>query len=326
MNRILFFLVLFFTLCNPLNIYSQGTGFANIKGKITDAVTGEVLAGATVIIGNTSIGTASNSDGDFLITNLKPGSYNVTFSYLGYINDTLKANLQPGQTLQLNTSLHSVNINLGEVVVSVQVKGQRAAINLVRSSNSIVNVVSSEKIRDVPDVNAAESIGRLPGVSLERVGGEGNRVIVDGLTPRFTIVEVDGVRLNGVDADRGVGLQSISSESLGGIELSKSLTADKDADAIGGIVNLTTKVADKGFHVDVMSTKGYNDLDNAYTNYKIAGNIGNRFFNDKLGVLVTLSKEQVIRSSDQVTLSSSASAINDTTVYFYKNNATVDEK
>lgn len=131
MNRILFFLVLFFTLCNPLNIYSQGTGFANIKGKITDAVTGEVLAGATVIIGNTSIGTASNSDGDFLITNLKPGSYNVTFSYLGYINDTLKANLQPGQTLQLNTSLHSVNINLGEVVVSVQVKGQRAAINLV---------------------------------------------------------------------------------------------------------------------------------------------------------------------------------------------------
>jgi len=184
------------------------------------------------------------------------------------------------------------------VIVTAQVRGQRAAINQMRSSNEIINVVSSDKIRDVPDANAAESIGRLPGVSLQRSGGEGNKVVVRGLSPQFTIVQVDGVRLSGVDNDRGVGMSTISSEMLDGIELSKSLTADKDADAIGGIINLRTRVADKGFHVEALALGGYNSLEKSLNNYKFSVNAGNRFFTDKLGVLVTLGKEQVVRSSD----------------------------
>ena len=92
-----------------------------------------------------------------------------------------------------------------EVVITMQAKGQRAAINQQLSSNAITNIVSSDKIREVPDVNAAESIGRLPGVSLRRSGGEGNQVVVRGLSPQYTIVEVDGVRLQGVGLGRDVG-------------------------------------------------------------------------------------------------------------------------
>ena len=127
--------------------------------------------------------------------------------------------------------------------------------------------------------------------------------MIRGLSPQYSIVQIDGVRLTGVDLDRSVGLSGITSEMLDGIELSKSLTADKDADAIGGIVNLRTRVAEKGFHFDVLAQGGYNDLERALGNYKFAAGVGNRFFENKLGVLFNAGTEQVIRSCDRFTAS-----------------------
>ena len=189
------------------------------------------------------------------------------------------------------------------MVVTAMVKGQRAAMNQERASNNITNIVASDRIREVPDVNAAESISRLPGVSLKRSGGEGNKVVIRGLSPQYSIVQIDGVRLTGVDLDRSVGLSGITSEMLDGIELSKSLTADMDADAIGGIVNLRTRVADQGVHFDVLAQGGYNSLDRAFGNYKFTAGIGNRFFENKFGVLLNVGTEQVIRSNDTFTAS-----------------------
>jgi TonB-dependent receptor len=328
MKRILLIWALIFTISNAFMLYSQETGSAKIMGVVIDTLTGETLPGANVGIVGTSLGVASSVEGEFTISHIKPGTYTVKFSYIGYKDIEIpNVKLNPGETLVLNGAMSSESTLAREVIVTAQVRGQRAAINQQRSSNSVINVVSSDKIRDVPDRNAAESIGRLPGVALQRSGGEGNRVVVRGLSPRFTIVQVDGVRLSGVDDDRGVGMSSISSESLDGIELTKSLTADKDADAIGGIVNLRTRVAEKGFHVDFTATGGYNSLDKAYKNYKLSGIVSDRFFKEKIGLLVTLGKEQVTRSSDQFDPGYHAAARfdNDPHPIFWKDNANLDE-
>ena len=79
-----------------------------------------------------------------------------------------------------------------------------------------------------------------------------------GLSPKYTIVEIDGVRMTGVDGDRSVGLSILSSGMLEGIELSKSLTPDRDADAIGGVVNLRLKDADEGFQAHDHGADFYN--------------------------------------------------------------------
>jgi TonB-dependent receptor len=313
MKRILLFWALIFTLSYASDTYSQETGYAKIKGVVSDSATGEKLFGASVGIVGTSFGAATNLDGEYIISNIKPGTYAFKIRYLGYKGLDFNIQLKPGETLELNGSLSAESLVTEEVIVTAQVRGQRAAINQMRSSNEIINVVSSDKIRDVPDANAAESIGRLPGVSLQRSGGEGNKVVVRGLSPQFTIVQVDGVRLSGIDDDRGVGMSTISSEMLDGIELSKSLTADKDADAIGGIINLRTRVAEKGFHVDALALGGYNGLEKSYNNYKFSINAGNRFFKDKFGVLMTVGKEKVIRSSDNfdATYTSNPTAVDD---------------
>ncbi len=282
-----------------LNLAAQGNN-AKITGTITDALTGEPLIGTNVAIEGTSMGASSDLNGEYTIHNVPPGTHTIIFRYIGYkMIEEANVQLGAGETLKLDKELDPEAIMGEEVVVTVQARGQLAAINQQRASNSITNIVASDRIREMPDVNAAESIGRLPGVSLLRQGGEGDKVVIRGLSPKYSVITVDGVRMPGASSDRSVGLSTVSSEMLDGIELSKSLTADQDADAIGGIVNLRTRVAAEGFHFNVYGTGTYNNIHNTYNNYKFSGSVGNRFFDNKLGVLASAGIERVDRSADE---------------------------
>lgn len=304
MNKILVFLsAILICSTNCYYVVAQDSKSAKIIGKVTDKATGESLVGTNVSLEGTSLGAATDLDGEFVLPNIPPGTYNLKIGYIGYKGVVQAIELASGETLELSFLLEAESIMGEEVIVTAMVKGQRAAMNQQMASNSITNIVASDRIREVPDVNAAESISRLPGVSLERSGGEGNKIVIRGLSPQYSIVQIDGVRLTGVDMDRSVGLSGVSSEMLDGIELNKSLTADMDADAIGGIVNLRTRGAESGLHFDVLAQGGYNSLDQAFGNYKFAAGVGNRFFEDRFGVLFNAGMEQVIRSSDTFTAS-----------------------
>ena len=89
--------------------------------------------------------------------------------------------IKNGITTQLDIQLSPDVIEGEEVVITGQLLGQVLAINQQLTSNNIVNVVSEEKIQELPDMNAAEVIGRLPGVALQRSGGEANKIILRGL-------------------------------------------------------------------------------------------------------------------------------------------------
>lgn len=289
------------SLAMGLNLNAQSSGKANISGVIKDAVTGDPLIGATISIEGTNFGAAADLDGNYILYNVPVGTYTFRFRYLGYKDiDNANVVVTAEQTFVLNMGMYPETILAEEVIVSAQAKGQMAAINQERASNKIVNIVAADRIREVPDANAAESIGRLPGVSLSRSAGEGDKVLIRGLSPEYSIIEMDGVRMEGSGNDRSVGLSNVSSENLAGIELSKSLTADKDADAIGGVVNMTTRTAEEGFHMNIRSTGGYNSYTDAANNYSINGSVSNRFFDNKFGILFSGGTEQVDRSADEL--------------------------
>ncbi len=81
------------------------------------------------------------------------------------------------------------------VTVTAQAEGQYQAINEQLNSSSIKNVVSAARIQELPDANAAESVGRLPGVSLIREGGEGSKVVIRGLSPQYNQITIDGIEM-----------------------------------------------------------------------------------------------------------------------------------
>lgn len=208
-------------------------------------------------------------------------------------------NINAGDRATQTVELEFAAITGEEVTITAQAEGQMAAINQQISSRTITNVVSAEKIQDIPDANAAESVGRLPGISIVRDGGEGQKVTIRGLSPKYNVMMVNGVRMQSTDRDdRSVDLNMISPNILSGIEVTKALTADMDADAVGGMVNLKIGKAAEGFHSKFSFQDGYGSLGDTYGNYKITGLVSNRYMNNKLGVQLSANIDDFNRDSD----------------------------
>ena len=293
----------------------QGT----LRGVVTDSLTAETLPGANVYLLGTSLGNATNLDGTYRIGGIPAGSYTLRVSYLGYQVKEVPVTITGGETTTQNVGLVLGVIQGEDIIITAQAEGQAAAINQQLTSNTIVNVISEEKIQELPDANAAEAIGRLPGVSVQRSGGEANQIVLRGLGGAFTNVTVDGVRIASTDAEaRSVDLSAISQGSLAGIELFKALTPDKDADAIAGSVNLVTRRAprERQFRMDAMG--GYNELVDDLGQYDLDFRYGERFLGDILGVQLTGNIEQRNRSNEQYDTDYDCS-INDFTVCLIEN-------
>ncbi len=259
-----------------------------IQGVVKDSTTGSALFGANVYLQGTSLGAASNIDGKYQILSVPPGSYNLAVRYIGYKSHIVKINVPSGKTLEINVVLASEAIEGQTVTVTAQAQGQRAAINQQLTSNTIVNVVSSERIHQLPDDNAATALSRLPGVSLMN----GDQVVIRGVQAKYNQILLNGIELPSTDMNtRATDLGFISSNLLSGIEVIKALTPDMDANALGGVVNLRLREAPSGLHFDALAQGNYNSTDHVADNYKFWASISNRFFNDKLGVFLARKYE-----------------------------------
>ncbi len=283
----------------PSQVSDEGREHGKISGRVKDVATGDALPSANIFLKGTSRGAASNVEGEYVIDKVPPGSYTLLVKYIGYKEASLTIQVKPGAGLTQNFNLTYVGIKGETMVITAQAEGQMAAINEQLSARTIKNVVASDRIQEIPDVNAAESVARLPGISIIRSGGEGQKVAIRGMSPKYNVMMVNGVRMQSTDRDdRSVDLNMISPNILSGIEVTKAVTADMDADAVGGTVNLKISQADKGFHVNFSVQGGYGSVADAYGNYRSTGLVSNRFFNDKLGVQLSGTIDQFDRSSD----------------------------
>jgi TonB-dependent receptor len=281
---------------------------SNIEGYVKDAKTGEPLFGANIMLVGTSMGAATDMNGKYLIQNVLPGTYKIRATYIGYKGQTTEINIKNGEQLKQNFKLEPVGVQGKTVVVTAQATGQSQAINQQLSSDQIINVVSAAKIQELPDANAAESVGRLPGISVLRSGGEGNEVVIRGLAPKYNEIMIDGIQMSSSSSsDRSVNLSMISSNMLEGIQVSKTVTPDMDADVIGGVVNFEMRVAkvkEPGVpQFNLLIQGGYNNLSNAYNkfnNYKYVGSAEDRFLNDRLGIFAQVDIERKNLSSNEM--------------------------
>jgi len=132
-----------------------------------------------------------------------------------------------------------------DAVETVVVTGSRIEATAVkRDAPNVVDVQPLQEIRALPDVNAAEALGRVPGVSLESDSGEGRFINIRGMDADLNGTTYDGVRLTASNPSspqgggRAVAFDAFPSGILGGIEVVKSLTPEMDAEGLGGVVNI----------------------------------------------------------------------------------------
>jgi TonB-dependent receptor len=258
-----------------------------------DKADNEPLPAATVTVVGTTIGTVADHNGEYVLP-LRAGTYTIHFSFIGYGEEETEVTISDNQILELDMSLGAVAIQGEEVVITMQARGQLAAVNQQLRSNQIINVVSAERIRELPDENAAQAVSRLPGVHLD-----GSKVVIRGIQPKMNKITINGVEMPSTEQeDRATDLGMISANMLSGIEVVKTLTPDMDADAVGGVVNLRLREAAPGFQYSVTGQGAYNAQEKYMGSYKLWGDISNRFLDDRLGILFNANYEKRQSGSD----------------------------
>jgi TonB-dependent receptor len=204
---------------------------------------GGILQGASVKIQPGGFSTVSDVQGQFKATNLAAGKYTLTISYSGFSTFDKTVDVIGGQTASVNAVLQ-VAPSDQSISVHADLQGEAEQIQVQRTSEDIVNVISADVITSLPNANIADAVGRLPGVTLERDEGEGKYVQVRGTEPRLTNVTIEGINVPSPEvAVRQIKLDVIPADLVESVVLEKTLSASQDGDAIGGTVDLRLKNA-----------------------------------------------------------------------------------
>lgn len=249
-----------------------------ISGMVTDSENNDPLPGATIKIQGTDFGVTTDIDGFFKLGNIQRQKITLIASYIGYKPDSISHDFVNNSNPYFEISLEPTSTTLEQVQVEGQAEGQVRAMIRQKEAENIINVMSAEQIEQFPDMNAAEAMQRIPGITLQRDQGEGRYVQLRGTPPEFTNFNINGEQIPSPEGGvRYVGMDVISADQIDQIEVTKVLTPDMDADGIGGTVNIITKKAG-GDKPEIKATLagGYNDLRQT-PNYRAQFSYGSRY-------------------------------------------------
>lgn len=232
----LFISIVFILLASRINAQN-----GIIRGAVYDETTGEPMISVTIMVEGTIKGTVTDLDGKFNLP-IEPGVYNLRVSFVSYETVTIPdVKVKPGEvTLIDNLMLKSSTIGLSEVTVSASMKRntEGAIMSIKMQSPNLIDGISSVNFRKMGDSDAASSMKRVPGVSVEG----GKYIYVRGLGDRYTKTILNGVDIPGLDPDRNTMQMDIFPTSLiDNILVHKSFSAELPADFTGGVVDIAVK-------------------------------------------------------------------------------------
>ena len=233
-----------------------------ITGRIFNPASGEYIRNAQIRIESTGELITSEDGGYYRVSRVAPGPVTLIASFTGYQSVTATVQVTAGATVTRDFELFSTlqgpaakdaagaPLKLTAFTVSSAREGNAKAIMEQRNSMNITNSVASDVFGDVAEGNVGEFLKHMPGVELDLVQGEVRTIRLRGLDSEYTQVTIDGVSLGSADANAGAAgnarafsFEQVSLASMESIEVSKTISADVDANAPAGTINLKTKRA-----------------------------------------------------------------------------------
>lgn len=212
-----------------------------VRGRVTDADSGEGIFGARVTVPGTRQSAQSKEDGSYELP-LDPGSYRLRFEepVFGFVTRDGVVVAQ-GLFTPLDVALTLDTGKFQDEVVIVtrfDVRSAAAQLEARRDSTSVKDAISAEEMQRTPDSNASDSARRVPGASV--VGGK--YLVVRGLSGRYTNALLNGVRLPNSDPDEpGVQLDLFPGQMLNSLSVAKTFSPDKPGNFAGGSLELETR-------------------------------------------------------------------------------------
>lgn len=245
-----------------------------IRGNIFDQVSKDPLPAANITLQSTTTHTQADEKGNFMLTEIRPGEYDLLITIVGYTNLYKHVVVRAGEITKVYLGLTSGASALEEVTVFGKADREKetGARDRERTAANMMNVISSQAMVRSPDINAANVLQRMSGVTIQRSsGGDEAYAIIRGMEPRYSNTLLNGIKIASPDSkNRYVNLGIIPSDILSSIETSKSLTPDMEGDATGGTVNLVVKDAPDRTSFKATASIGYSQLffDEKYYTFK----------------------------------------------------------
>ncbi|SOE20401.1 Outer membrane receptor proteins, mostly Fe transport [Spirosomataceae bacterium TFI 002] len=253
-----------------LVIFMTSSVFAQavITGKVIDSTSGEGLIGASVTVDGTSLGTTSDIDGNYSISNAPTGKQKLVVSFIGFSKKELLVDLVSGKNQIPNVTLEEDENMLSEIVVTSRV------IDFARTRETpiAVSTISPQEIAlKIGNLEFPEVLSRTPGVYATKTGGGygDSRISLRGFDQSNTSFLINGQPVN--DMENGwvywsnwQGLTDVAS----GIQVQRGLGASRLAvPSVGGTVSIFTKAAERKKGGGIAQSFGNNGYSKTTANY-----------------------------------------------------------
>ena len=302
-----------------------------IQGRVFNPVSQEYVRNAEVRLEGGNQVVFTENDGSFQIRNVPAGQAVISVTYSGYNTARETLTVASGQTATREINLTSTAagtadkegvIKLQAFTVSTEREGNAKAIMDQRRNMDISTSVSSDIFGDVADGNVGEFLKYLPGVDLDYVESEARGPRLGGMDGQYVGVSFDGQRTASADANRGGGdasratsFEGFSITAIESIEISRTTSAESDADSPAGTINMKTKRAfdRKGRRIafnaavnfnaeefTLKKTPGPRDGDSYKWKPNLTLDYSESFLNQRLGILLSASRANSYTEQYQV--------------------------
>jgi iron complex outermembrane recepter protein len=186
---------------------------------------------------------------------------------------------------------------IDEIVVFGIRRSLQTSMDVKRESFGVVDAITAEDIGKFPDQNLAESLQRIPGVSISRANNEGSQITVRGFGPEFNLVTLNG-RSMPTAGGRSFDFNDLATEGISSVEVYKTSEASLPTGGIGATVNISTpRPLDRPGFIGLISAKGVHETSSSDAQIRsldrvtpeIAGLYSQTFADDTFGVMINAS-------------------------------------
>jgi iron complex outermembrane receptor protein len=319
---------------------AQPIGTGTVQGRVFNPATGEYVRNAEIRVAGTERVTYSEEGGSYVLNNVPAGTATVSVSFSGYQTASAPVVVTSGATATRDFELVSTlargsgeeALKMGAFIVSTEREGNAKAIMEQRRNMNISTSVAADSFGETNEGNVGEFLKFLPGVDIEYVDGVSRGPRLGGLDQQYVGVTMDGAGVASADAfiaygntlngtaggqSRSVGFEQMSITSVESIEVSRTISADMDANSPAGNINMKSRRAfdRKGRRIDWQFSIGANAPD-AFTLEKVYGpddhkryqarpnfqfDYSDVFLKQRLGIRASLSHSSVRAEQQYVT-------------------------
>jgi len=238
-----------------------------IFGKVVDSATGEELIGANIFLDGTTIGAATDIEGNFKVSTVPAGTYTLIASMIGYSKFIVtELEIKPGEQKNLNLTLVSEAYETKEVIVTARMilDNDAALLKNRQKSVSVSDAIGSDILKQTGSFDAGDAMKKVVGTSVV----DGKYVFVRGLGDRYSSTQLNGAELPSSDPNKkSFQLDLIPTNLLDNIITLKTFTPDKPGNFSGGIVDIGTKSFPEKFTFKLSGATSYSTQATGNANY-----------------------------------------------------------